>query len=304
MGIFDNNYDFNKYKFFYAVATSKSFSKAAEVMHVSQPAISYAVKELEEQLNVKLFIRSKNGISLTEEGEKLVAYVKKSFDILMVAHDVLEEEKEDLSGAVRIGIYSHISLFMMPGAINDFKKKYPKAKFFIYSTSNEEMIPKLKNKELDLLIMQYPIFFNENSFNEEVLCDLETCFFTNKEYYDIYCNNKDMGDIPVILPVKGYPDIDKLKEKLKEKNITIKHEITSYATELNKELAKEGLGISWGLKKSVKEYLDRKLLYELPVDFDLPSTKFSMVYNENYLNKTTREFIKFLKENIDKYTKL
>ena len=157
MGIIDTNYDFNKYKFFYAVATNKSFSKAAEAMHISQPAISYAIKELEEQLGVKLFIRSKSGITLTEDAEKLLAYVKKAFDILLMANDVLEEEKGDLSGAVRIGMYSHISLFIMPKAIKDFKEKYPKAKFFIYSTSNEEMILKLKNKELDLLIILYSL---------------------------------------------------------------------------------------------------------------------------------------------------
>ena len=133
---------------------------------------------------------------------------------------------------------------------------------------------------------------------------MKTCFFANKKYYDIYCNNRSIEDIPITLPIKGYPDIDKLKEKLKEKNIKIRHELTSYATELNKEFAKAGLGISWGLKKCIEKDLDSKQLYELPVDFELPNSKFSMVYNENYLNNTTKEFIKFLKENIDKYIKL
>ena len=55
MGIFESESDFNKYKFFYAVAECRSFSKAAELLHISQPAISHAVKELENQLNTKLF---------------------------------------------------------------------------------------------------------------------------------------------------------------------------------------------------------------------------------------------------------
>ena len=57
MNIYNNNLDFNKYKVFYAVAECQSFSKAAEVLYISQPAISHAIKELENGLNIKLFIR-------------------------------------------------------------------------------------------------------------------------------------------------------------------------------------------------------------------------------------------------------
>ena len=54
MGIYSSNFDFNKYRAFYAVAEFRSFSKAAEALHISQPAISYSIKELEEQLGIKL----------------------------------------------------------------------------------------------------------------------------------------------------------------------------------------------------------------------------------------------------------
>lgn len=79
MGIYDSNSDYNKYKVFYAVAECNSFSKAATLLHISQPAISYAVKELENQLNTKLFIRDNRAIKLTDDGEKLIYYLKKSF---------------------------------------------------------------------------------------------------------------------------------------------------------------------------------------------------------------------------------
>ena len=62
MGIYECNSDFNKYKIFYAVAEAKSFSKAAEILHISQPAISYAVKEIEDTLNTKLFIYHLNRV--------------------------------------------------------------------------------------------------------------------------------------------------------------------------------------------------------------------------------------------------
>ena len=305
MGIFDTNYDFNKYKFFYAVATCKSFSKAAELMHISQPAISYSIKELEEQLNVKLFIRNKNGVVLTEDAEKLLSYVKRAFDNLLMIEDVLNENKQDLSGTVRIGIYSHISLFLMPNSINDFKKIYPNANFYIYSTSHKEMIDKLKNKELDLLILQYPILFDNDDFNEEILFEAPTCFFGNKKYYELYLKNgNSINNMPVALPIPGYNDIDSIKENLKENNMELDQKLTSYSTELSKVFAKEGLGISWGVKKCIEKEIKDKSLYELPVNFKLPITRFSMVYNPNFINNTTKKFIDYLKENIDKYTKI
>lgn len=66
MGIYNSNFDFNKYRAFYAVAECKSFSRATELLHVSQPAISRSVKELEEQLDTRLFIRGNKSVKLTE----------------------------------------------------------------------------------------------------------------------------------------------------------------------------------------------------------------------------------------------
>ena len=64
MGIYNSNFDFNKYRAFYAVAECKSFSKATDLLHVSQPAISHAIKELEDQLGTKLFLRASKEVKL------------------------------------------------------------------------------------------------------------------------------------------------------------------------------------------------------------------------------------------------
>lgn len=299
MGIFENESDFNKYRFFYAVAEYKSFSKAAEYLHISQPAISHAIKELEGQLNTKLFIRDKKTVILTEEGEKLVYYVKRAFDNIMMGERVLKEQEKNLTGIIRIGIYSHISLFMLPDVIKKFKKMHPYAKFYIYSTSNSEMLEKLKNRELDFIVLQYPIFINDNTFKEEILCEMETCFFGNKEYYDLYMKDNDsIRDFSLILPARGFPDITKLEETLKSHNLILKSEITSYTTDLTRRLAKEGLGIGWGLRKCVEKDISAGDLYEIPLGFENLKTKFSIAYDTDFINNTTLEFINFFKEKI------
>lgn len=297
MEVFDNNIDFNKYRVFLAVAEFKSFSKAAEYLYLSQPAISHAIKELEQQLNTKLFIRNNKTVTLTEDGEKIRYYIKNAFDNISIGEKLLKEKNDDLTGVIRIGIYTHISLFMLPKVMKEFSAKYPNAKFYIYSTSNTEMIEKLKNNELDFLVLQYPIFLNDNTFKEEILCELETCFFADKNYYNLYSSDRNLiKDFPLILLMKGFPDISELEQTLKEHDLILKHNFTSYASELTKQLVKEGIGIGWGIKKCLEDELKNNILYELPVGFKMPNTTFSIAYNENLLNKTTKEFIKFFKD--------
>lgn len=300
MGIFENESDFNKYRFFYAVAEFNSFSRAAEYLHVSQPAISHAIKELEKQLNTELFVRNKKGVDLSEDGEKLLHYVKNAFDNITIGERIIKEKEKDFSGSIRIGVYSHISLFLLPNIIEQFSKRHPNAKFYIYASSNAEMLEKLRNRELDFVILLYPIFINETSFTEEVLCELESCFFGNKEYYSLYSkDHESLRDFSVILPTRGYPDINKLEETLKNHNLILKSNITSYTTSFAKELAKQGLGIGWGLKKCIEKELSDGSLYEIPVDFKCPKTKFSIAYDSNFINNTTKEFITFFKEQIN-----
>lgn len=299
--MFDINIDTNKYKVFLAVAECKSFSKAAEYLYVSQPAISHAIKELEESLNTTLFIRNNKNVILTEEGEKLKFYIKNAFDTISLGEKILKEKEDDLNGIIRIGIYSHISLFMLPEVMNEFVKKYPNSKFSIYASSNVEMLEKLRNNELDLVVMQYPIFINEHNFKEEIICNLRTCFFANKDYYDSYLTNHDLiKDFPLILPMRGFPDINRLEETLKEHNLVLKNNVMCYTTELCKTLAKKGVGIGWGLRKCIEKELEECELYELPMDFKCPTTTFSIAYDANFLNKTTREFIKLFKEKMQK----
>ena len=72
------NFDLNLYKVFYMVAKNNSFSKAAEELLVTQPSVSYSIKQLEERLEIKLFQRNHKGIKITSEGKEVIKYVEKS----------------------------------------------------------------------------------------------------------------------------------------------------------------------------------------------------------------------------------
>lgn len=301
MGLYDSYCDYNKYKIFYVVAELNSFSKAAEVLHISQPAISYSIKELENQLNTSLFIRENRKIKLTEDGEKLIFYLRRAFNEINIAEKSIKEGLNDFNGTIRLGIYSHISLVILPKILKDFNEKHPDVKFEIFSSSSEELKEKLKTRELDFIITQYPLLVeNIEIFTEEKLFELKNSFFTNEYYYDLYKNGL-LTELPLILPFRGYVDIDTLDELLKEKKIKVKNTYRVYTFSLTKKLVLNNFGIGWGPKKCFEKELKEKKLYELDLGFEIPNTKFSITYNEKFLTNTTKKFIKFVKEELENY---
>ena len=112
-------------EFFHAVCQLNSISKAAEKMHVAQPAVSISIQKLEEELGVQLFDRSQRQIALTEEGKLFSQRVN---EILMQIDDSIHEVKDrkpDNHGSIKIGIPPMVGVFLFPHIFAKFRKQYP-----------------------------------------------------------------------------------------------------------------------------------------------------------------------------------
>ena len=131
----NQNIDLNLYKTFCAVVENKSFSKAAEKLFISQPAISYNIKELEKNLNVKLFYRISKGVMPTSEGEKLYYYIKSAYDFIYLGEQSIKDSQKKPNGNIRIGVPTHIGISYLSNKIESFYKKYPNIKFYIQNRS-------------------------------------------------------------------------------------------------------------------------------------------------------------------------
>lgn len=291
--ILNKNFDFNKFKAFYAVVKTGSFSKAAGELFVSQPSISYSIKELEKEFNCQLLTRNNKKIELTEKGQKLYYFIENIFDNLQLSYSLLNENKDKINGEIRIGMFSHISTLIIPNIIKEFKEKYPEAKFTIYSSTSDILKEKFRNNELDIIILHYPIFQNDDKFEEKILLEFESCFFSNKNYYDKFINkpNNKIIEFPLILPMKGFFTSNMLENIFKKSDIYLKSGLYVYTTELMIEMVKEGLGIGWGLKDNVLKNND---LYEIPLKIKLPKIEYSISYKKNTNSQTLEIFIQFL----------
>ncbi len=154
--------EFRVLKYFLAVAREESISRAAEVLHVTQPTLSRQIAQLEEELGAPLFTRGKR-TTLTEAG---VMLRKKAEDILFLAEEIETDFKtrQDVVGEIRIGsgVYAGSNAFLEK--IPAFQKKYPGVRFDIYTASAEVLKDRLDHGLLDFAVMMEPIEIGSHDF--------------------------------------------------------------------------------------------------------------------------------------------
>ena len=260
------NTDYNLYKIFLYLYEEKSISKTASKLYVSQPAISYSLKELENQLGYTLFYRNSKGIEPTAEAKELYGYISTAFNILNEAEDHLKKLDNLKIGCLKVGISPQIGISYITDVITKFRKKHPGVKFEITSKESSEMIEMLENRNLDLMIDTLPINSKKN-INKEVLAKKESCFIYNKKSFE---NIK----------------INTLEDLLKYNLI-----LPSYNTSVR---SNKGLGIGYIYKDFISNYINNSDLKIIKLDAELPTQDICLVYMNDFLTTASKKFINML----------
>ena len=106
---------------FHTVARLLSFTKAAEILHMTQPAVTFQIKQLEEQFNTRLFDRTHNRISLTEAGNIVYEYADRILNLYSEMQNRIGEMTGDVRGTLLLGASTTIAEYMLPRVLGDFK---------------------------------------------------------------------------------------------------------------------------------------------------------------------------------------
>lgn len=301
--------DLNLYRIFLEVAKTGSISKAASSLFVSQPSISYSIKMLEEELKCKLFNRTAKGTELTIDGEKLLFYVEGAFNMINAGCKTVKDSENMISGEIRVGVPTHIGIFLLSKYIQKFIEKYPGIRFTIVNRATSEMVDMLEKRNLDFIVDSYPIDSNRKDIVLYKLIEVSNCFVGNEKYKNIVnegiINIEDIQKYPLLLPPKITSTRKALESKLKDRIDNLEAIIDVPTTEVMLELVKKGLGIGYFTKESVQKYIDSGRLYEIPVDVELPKTDICIAYVDNFLANAPKKFIEMLNSEIKSasYTK-
>ncbi len=143
---------FRNKEYILTVYREGSFTKAAEKLFISQPSLSASIKRIEEKILAPIFDRSSSPIALTEVGKE---YVKYALEIESKEKDFasyISDHENMLAGKIRIGGSSFFSSFVLPEMIAEFNKEFPKIEFEVFEDSTKNLINKLSNGDLDVII--------------------------------------------------------------------------------------------------------------------------------------------------------
>ncbi|RZI96842.1 MAG: LysR family transcriptional regulator, partial [Rubrivivax sp.] len=143
-------------RYIVAVARERHFGRAAEACHVSQPTLSVAIKKLEEELDLKIFERGGNEVSVTLLGDEIVRQAQSVLDQAGAIKEIAKRGKDPLAGALRLGIIYTIGPYLLPELVKHTIELYPQMPLMLQENFTVKLLEMLRTGELDCAIMAEP----------------------------------------------------------------------------------------------------------------------------------------------------
>lgn len=295
----NNNINIELYKIFYYVAKNKNITKTANELMITQPGISKSIKNLEDQLGCSLFIRTKSGVILTDEGKIFYEQIKQAMEIIDSAEQRLMEMVNLDYGYLNIGVSNTLTKKYLLPFIQEFHNKYPKVKINIYTNPTFTLLQKMRNGLIDFIILNMP-------YNVPVDCDtyrlidIQDCFIANETFKDL--KNKvvpleEISNYPLILISKGSNTRYALDNYCSKLGFTLNPEMDLSSYSLVTEFAKIGMGIGIATKEFLNEEFNNGELFEVKTNPILPKRYIGVMHLKNkILSKCSQEFLEMLNE--------
>jgi LysR family transcriptional regulator, transcriptional activator of the cysJI operon len=260
---------------FMAVAENLSFSKAANDLNISQPAVTRHIKELEERYKTSLFERKSNKIYLTKAGEKVYNALKGIAQQYRNLDFEIGQLHDSISGEFKIGASSTISQYIIPKVIASFHKRYPKIQIYLINGNSFEMEKLLLDNQVDLALVEN--HSSQSGIRYRDFLDDELIVVTGKD--SVYAKREnitrdDLLQIPIVLREQGSGTLEVIKQTLSQQNIGFENLNTLIhlgSTESIKNFLQDFDGLAIVSEKAVQTELYLKTLVKLKVaGFTIP----------------------------------
>lgn len=285
-------------KVFLSVAENLSFSKAANELFISQPAVTKHIKELELKLNSALFERKGNKVYLTKAGKMTYSYLTK----IKLKYEELEFElgkmNDSFKGTLRIGASSTIAQYLLPKVIAAFHKRYPKIELFLLNGNSSEMEQKLLANEIEIALVE----------NDSLQGDIKYIDFLDDEVIavtgsqSVYAKLKsitliDLTQIPLVLREKGSGTLEVIQKQLSRSQIKLNHLnilIHLGSTEAIKNFLCDFDGIALVSERSIEKELLLKQITKITLKDLQFNRKFRIAHRQGHEAHSSKLFSNFL----------
>ena len=293
------NVNFEYYKIFYYVARYHNFTKAANVLGNSQPNITRAMNNLEQQLGRILFVRTNRGVQLTRDGEQLYSYVEAAMSQLITAEGELAEGENLAHGNISIGVSeTALNIFLLE-KLKAFHMAYPGINLKIYNHSTPEAVDEVKNGSIDFAVVTTPADV-EPPLKKTML----------QSYHEILIGGTTFSSLRKqkmkIAEIVNYPMICLGRETMtyrfyerifREHGVTLAPDTEAATTDQILPLVKCELGLAFVPEAMAGDAVKNREVFRIPLEDKIPDRNVCLVYDCLHpLNAAAQQFKKLILE--------
>ena len=264
------------YRVFKEVAEVGNITAAAQALYISQSAVSQSIKQLENDLQTRLFSRNSRGVTLTAEGRMLYEYVRSAIGLLETGEEKLSQTRELQMGQLIIGASDTVtSQFLLP-YLDSFHREHPAIHIQIISGRSHKVLGLLQSGKVDIAFASTP---NEGSF-ETIPCFATHSIFVASPDYPCDFNHiytlAEIADFPLILLERKASSRLYLEKYFLQNGLRLNPEIELGARSLLVDLAAIGFGVAGVTEEFVRRDMENGRLRKLETTFDIPPRSVDM----------------------------
>lgn len=256
----------NQLRIFYESARENSFTRAAEHLCVSQPAVSSQIKQLESIMRLKLFSKMGRRIYLTEAGEMLFNYARKIFQLEHEAEQALDSIREIQTGTLHIGTTKTYARFLMPNYISMFHALYPGVSIHLGEGSSMEMMQSLLHMKNELAIIATD---TDPKFLRSIIFRKENILLIASPDHPLALKGavalEEVSRVPLIMREEGSGTRKIVMEAFRKRDLTPTILYEASNLEFTKELLRRGEGASFIVEPVVHNELKQGILKEVKI---------------------------------------
>lgn len=288
------------YRVFKEVAEAGNITAAAQTLFISQSAVSQSIKQLEAELQTRLFARNSRGVTLTADGRMLYEYVRSAMGLLETGEEKLSQSRDLQMGHLTIGASDTVtSQFLLPYP-DRFHRQYPAIHIQIISGRSHKVLGLLQSGKVDIAFASTP---QEGASLETFPClATHSIFVAGAEYpcdFDHVYTLEEIARFPLILLERKASSRLYLEKYFLQNGLHLNPEIELGARSLLVDLAAIGFGVAGVTEEFVRRELESGRLRKLRTSFDIPPRSVDLcVLRDVPLTSAAQRFSDFIRESL------
>lgn len=290
--------DFGQLEIFLCIAEEKSFSRAAEKMLRTQPALSIAIKRLEEELGEPLFDRSSKNGMLTEAGKILYSYAQRLINLRHEAQEAVGELRGMYRGRLTIGANESTSHYLLPQLLLEYRKRFPQIKIEVHRNVSEKIPLEVLERNLDFGFLSYdPLHSALQSIevyrDELALVVPPKHALTRRDQVTV----RDLGEYQFVAHNVKTPARERIFDLFRQHHTPLNICVELSTLETIKDFVLLGVGIAILPRLAVDDEIKSGKLIEVPVKGMKIEKALRLVYRrEANLSHAAKSFLEIVRE--------